>query len=126
MFRPVVTDRFQLFVAVTAIQFATIIGCGDPDTTDAEQVNVTIANLSDAALDPDSFQSFFVDGSAPGESQRHRYREYFYEMDPPDISGKSATTIVRVMNAAGEVLDEKEWVFSKVGTLWKISAAPLP
>ncbi len=95
MFRPVVTDRFQLFVAITAIQFATIIGCGDPDTTDAEQVNVTIANLSDAALDPDSFQSFFVDGSAPGESQRHRYREYFYEMDPPDISGNSATRRVK-------------------------------
>ena len=126
MSRPVVSDRFQLVVAVTAILYTTIIGCGDPGPTDAERVNVTIANLSEAALDSESFQSFFVDGSAPDESQRHRYREYFYEMDPPDISGNSATTIVRMMNASGEVLDEQEWVFSKVDTQWKISDAPLP
>jgi hypothetical protein len=115
-----------LLVVVTAVHLTTIIGCGDLDPTCAEQVNVTIANLSDAALDPQSFQSFFVEGSAPDESQRARYRDYFYEMDTPDISGNSATAIVRIMNAAGEVLDEKEWAFSKVDTQWKISAAPLP
>ena len=103
-----------------------IIGCGDSDPTDAEEVNVTIANLSDAAVDPESFQSFFVGGSAPDESKRRRYREYFYEMDPPKISGDTATAMVRIINVKGEVLDEKEWAFSKVDTQWKISAAPLP
>lgn len=122
--RPV-SDRFGLAVA-TAVGMVSITGCGAPASTDVEQVNVTIANLSDAALDPESFQSFFVAGSAPDESQRHRYREYFYEMDPPDISGDSATAVVHMVDAAGEVEGAKVWVFSKVDTQWKIRQAPLP
>jgi hypothetical protein len=124
--RPVASDRFHLFVAVTALHLPLIIGCGDPAPTDAEEVNFTIANLSDAAVDTESFQSFFVDGSAPDESKRRRYRKHFYEMDSPKISGNSATTMVRIMNATGEVLGEKEWAFSKVDAQWKINTAPLP
>lgn len=117
---------FHLFAAVTAFHFATVVGCGDPAPTDAEQVNVVIANLSEAALDRESFESFFVAGSAPRESQRRRYREYFYEMDSPTVSGSSATASVRILNAAGEVLDEREWSFSTVDGRWKINTAPLP
>ena len=108
------------------VHLTAIMGCGESVPNDADELNVTIANLSDAAADPDSFQSFFVDGSAPDKSKRHRYRDYFYEMSPPEISGDRATAVVRIMNSTGKVLDEKTWTFSKVGKQWKIRDAPLP
>lgn len=126
MFRSVATDRFRVLMAVTAVLLIAFLGCGDVGPTDEQQVNITIANLSDAALDPGSFTSFFVAGSVPDESLRHRYRELFYEIDPPVISGNSATAMVRMTNVAGEIIAEKEWTFSKVDTEWKIIAAPLP
>lgn len=126
MSRAVALDRLHLSLAITVVLLSTIIGCGAPESTDTEQVHAAIANLSDAARDPESFSSFFVEGSAPDESQRHRYREYYYEMETPVITGSSATAVVRMQDSTGEVLDQKEWSFSKVDAQWKIDAAPLP
>jgi hypothetical protein len=123
---PVVCNRIYLFAAVILFYLTVVIGCGDPVAIEAEEMNITIANLADAAADRESFRSFFVDGAAPGESQRHRYRDYYYAMKPLEISGDSATVTVRITDANGQVLGEKEWGFSKVGTRWKINSAPLP
>ena len=119
------SPSFRLFALVTALHVVMMIGCGGSEPTDAEQVNVAIANLSEAALDRESFESFFAAGLAPRESERSRYRQYFYEMDPPKVSGDSATANVRILDPDGDLIAEKEWSFSKVGDLWKISAAPL-
>lgn len=124
--RPRWLASFHLLATLTALHFVTITGCRDTSPTDAEQVNDAIANLSEAALDRESFESFFIVGSAPQDSLRHRYREYFYEMESFQVAGDSATASIRMVNAAGEVIDEKEWSFSKVDGKWKIGKAPLP
>ena len=113
------TVAFNSIVLVTAfLGLALISGCGGADA-EVEEVNVTIANLSDAAMDPESFRDFFVDGAVPDDKQRQRYRGLFYEMDAPKISGDSAVTNVRIINAEGEMLTEKEWSFAKVEGEWK-------
>ena len=129
MFIPIRKLRFLFFhalAAVVALHAAMTIGCGDSGPTDSDQVNVAIANLSEAALERESFESFFVAGSAPGESERPRYRGYFYEMDPPKVTGDTATARVRILDADGDLVGEKDWLFSRVDDQWKISTAPLP
>ena len=76
-------------------------------------------------MDPDAFQEFFVAGAAP-ESDRDRYRNYFYEMDPATIADGTATATVRILDPDGDVVDEQQWSFTKVDADWKISDAPLP
>jgi hypothetical protein len=117
---------YHRLVAAVAVCLATIAGCGDKGPSDTEQLNAAIANLSEAALDRESFESFFVTGSAPQDSTRHRYREYFYEMGSSEVAGNSATASIRIVNAAGESIDEQEWSFSKVDGKWKLDKAPLP
>lgn len=119
------SNRFVFYAALTVVFSTVNIGCNSKPSNE-EQVNVALANLSDAALDPEAFQLFFVDGMAPDDSERPRYREYFYEMGSPAVSGNSATAGVRITNAAGEVVAETTWDFSKVDEQWKIGNAPLP
>lgn len=126
VFRVVNSARLHWFAAFAMVDLVAMMGCGESVPKDADELNITIANLSDAAADPDAFQSFFVDGSAPNKSKRHRYRDYFYEMSPPEISGNAATAFVRIVDSTGKIVDTKTWTFSRVGTKWKIRAAPLP
>jgi hypothetical protein len=96
--------------------------------TDADQIWGLVANMSEVAADAKGFQSFFVDGTAPDESQRLRYKRGGYAIaSGPKVSGSSATMTVTVSNAAtGEELGKMEWTAEKVGDAWKLKEAPLP
>jgi len=116
-----------LTAAAMLVPLPTFLGCGEAKPTDAERIWAIVANMSDITYEQESFESLFVDGAAPDESARKRYRQYFYSMDRPEISRNEAAVTVRVMNAGGEVLSETEWKFSSGdGEEWKISDAPLP
>lgn len=102
-----------------------LVGCGGPPPiSDEESVMEAIANLSDAADDKDSFRELFVTGSVPSGSQRVRYSRCLISMEPPVVTGRSATVEVQVTLDGRE--SAQQWTLEQEDGVWKIQNAPLP
>lgn len=106
-------------------------GCSQPDDqdrtySDAEKI-AGMAELNDVAGNPEDFKAAFVEGSAPDETQRLRYKGLGFRASDVDVSGDSATMTVTLIDmATGEDKAEMPWTAQKVGDQWKLKDAPLP
>lgn len=111
-----------------AVVLLGVAGCGREPAgpTPAEQVQMLVADLPDAAGKPDRVKDVFAAGAAPPDAQQAEYRRLTFRAGEPSLSGDSGTVPVTVEDASGTKLGEVEWSVTREGDRWKLKSAPLP
>ena len=80
--------------------------------------------MSDATGDPQRFAAIFAPGS---NADRAKFAGLSIgPAAPPEISGDTASLLVRVKDKNDVKLGEATWLAIREGGTWKISSAPLP
>ena len=78
-----------------------LAGCGgggqtEFDETEEESVKLALSDVSGAASDPQAFRDLFVEGAAPPDAERSRYRSFMFITSKVTIEGGSATATVQI------------------------------
>ena len=105
------------------------LGCGSGEYTPGndDMIAEAVSHISDAAAEPESFQALFVDGTAPPEAQRKRYRKYTFDAADVAVAGDTATVQVSIISPFDDQsVGEAEWTCARAAGQWRLQNAPLP
>jgi hypothetical protein len=124
--------RFALVLSAL-VPLCVLAGCSggskNPATgpqADLGKVAVLVTNIGDYAKSLSMLKKLFVDDNKLTEEDRKKYYDASIIRDkPPRIENDTAIIPVKIKDASGNIIAEREWTAVKVGEEWKLKSAPL-
>jgi hypothetical protein len=101
----------------------------DPPRPVSAEIWLPVDDLDDCAAGKhfDRMAQLFAPGSEPSPETRRGYAKYRFHATNPSQSGDTATVVVSVKDRqTGNEVGEVTWTMKRVGSAWRLTAAPLP